>query len=863
MPSLLDSSDPVLSLLGNFVSLGRIGPDAVQPQGPTESGDALPTSMSPFQQSSAMDALLAAGASLANSAAPGFGPRPTWMQGITGALSAGRDTAVSDQVMQQAAMDAQLRRNIAQRQLENQRLASQMIAVWALGGGQQPNAPAGAPAGPGAAPGADLSGGAQPQGYTPPPGNAPGEAIRETLGTHEGGSRGYLASNTLGYLGRYQIGSGLAGDAGFYKPAEGEATNAWTGSFDIPGFPQVKTRDDFLRTPAAQDAAYSLAMSKVDQQLQANGAYDRGIGKPINGVPLTRDMLLAGAWLGGANGVKKWVDSGGVYNPADHPTGGARISDWAMLGAPKAPAAGAPGQAVPPLPSVQVAGPGAPTGAPPSATPAGEEDAATVLARLRGQQGAAPAATPASVAEAARYPASVANDERFPPAAGTPPAGAPPAAVPATAAVPPAGVAPPAPAALPVTTASPDTRAGAPIAAPRIPGMNASLMDSLPPRQRALVAASLLQMGPDQQAQALLKLASTPGPKPEFHETGAGVFAVMPDGQSVYFGPPTRAPATQTMLDAAGNRIQAQYDPARNIWFKIGNAPPPDASLPLTPERLQQELMLHPSQTLTLTVPGRGNVTYRLDPATKQPIEVGQAELPPELQPIPAERGRQNIFQAQQIESARKIAEARAARASDLETGGSKAYQTLGNLDTFEKLQAISPTGALAPQWGRIAGVARSFGVEPARLGLDPNKDTVGQALNAIANAFAVQMIGGQGGIPANNFSEQDRIFAKDIVPQLTNTPGGNKVIAAGMRNIAQRVIDKRSDWLAAQKADPTQDYAQFESAWEDKNKDRFTVIHDVSTPAEAAKLPPGALYRTPPSSAFPHGEIRLMPGAR
>ena len=136
MPSLLDSSDPVLSLLGNFVSLGRIGPDAVQPQGPTESGDALPTSMSPFQQSSAMDALLAAGASLANSGAPGFGPRPTLMQGITGALSAGRDTAVSDQVMQQAAMDAQLRRNIAQRQLENQRLASQMIAVWALGGGQ-------------------------------------------------------------------------------------------------------------------------------------------------------------------------------------------------------------------------------------------------------------------------------------------------------------------------------------------------------------------------------------------------------------------------------------------------------------------------------------------------------------------------------------------------------------------------------------------------------------------------------------------------------------------------------------------------------------------------------------------------------
>src|SRR6185437_4198784 len=279
MPSLLDSSDPVLSLLGNFVSLGRIGPDAVQPQGPTESGDALPTSMSPFQQSSAMDALLAAGASLANSAAPGFGPRPTWMQGITGALSAGRETAVSDQVMQQAAMDAQLRRNIERRRLENYALASQMIAQEFGRVGQQPNAPAGAPAGPGAAPvGPGAAPGAQPQGYAPPPGDAPGEAIRDTLGAHESGQRGYLATNAQGYLGRHQLGSGLATDAGFYKPAEGEATNAWTGGFDIPGFPQVKTRDDFLRTPGAQEAAYTLAMSKLDQQLQANGAYDRGIG---------------------------------------------------------------------------------------------------------------------------------------------------------------------------------------------------------------------------------------------------------------------------------------------------------------------------------------------------------------------------------------------------------------------------------------------------------------------------------------------------------------------------------------------------------------------------------------------------------
>jgi hypothetical protein len=394
--------------------------------------------------------------------------------------------------------------------------------------------------------------------------------------------------------------------------------------------------------------------------------------------------------------------------------------------------------------------------------PAADEDAAAVLARLRGQPGA-PAAPP----------------------------GAPPAT---------AAGAPPAPAALPVTTASPGTRPGAPIAAPRIPGMNASLMDSLPPRQRALVAASLLQMNPDQQGQALLKLASTPGVKPEFHETGNGVFAVLPDGQSVYFGPPTRAPATQTMLDAAGNRIQAQYDPARNIWFKIGDAPPPDANLPLTPERQAQELQQRQS--------------------TFEPTWAKETEGPAAKQ-----------FQA----------------AVD---GTRSAAQTVQTLQQWDALSRNYKTGPLAQRLNTVAAFANEAGIDLSGLhiaNLSPNDAATGQALTKVSTAYVRSLIrqaGDQtpGGFPAAHFSNVDLNFLESGAPNIKNQELANQLVSALAQEQARREIDF-GQAAASANVHSADDWRKFETTWVARNVDNPIIRNNVK-PDDVANLPRGVIYK-------------------
>src|SRR3954464_7200482 len=73
--SLLDSDNPVLSLLGGIFSGGRIDPNA--------------DINSPVQQRTALDSLLAAGATIANAGGARFGPQPTLAQGLTQGLVAG------------------------------------------------------------------------------------------------------------------------------------------------------------------------------------------------------------------------------------------------------------------------------------------------------------------------------------------------------------------------------------------------------------------------------------------------------------------------------------------------------------------------------------------------------------------------------------------------------------------------------------------------------------------------------------------------------------------------------------------------------------------------------------------------------
>lgn len=153
--------------------------------------------------------------------------------------------------------------------------------------------------------------------------------------------------NPGGYSGQYQFGAARLASpgVGVYTPAPGEDLNAnqWRGSFDIPGFPSVKTHADFLASPGAQNAVFATHLGDIDKT----------IANTPGAANMSQDGLRAVAHLGGSDGMQKFVAGG--YDPAD--ANGTHLSDY--YNKFSQPAGG----------STQVAGPGAPTGAGPSPAP--------------------------------------------------------------------------------------------------------------------------------------------------------------------------------------------------------------------------------------------------------------------------------------------------------------------------------------------------------------------------------------------------------------------------------------------------------------------------------------------------------------
>lgn len=128
------------------------------------------------------------------------------------------------------------------------------------------------------------------------------------------------AVNAGGYSGMFQQGAARLSDlgVGIYTPAKGENVNSntWGGTFNIPGFPNVKTHADFLQSPGAQKVA--LAAEVADSK--------RVIAQTPGTAGLDQTGLLAVAHLGGNAGMQRFVSSGGLYNPAD--SNGTRLSDY-------------------------------------------------------------------------------------------------------------------------------------------------------------------------------------------------------------------------------------------------------------------------------------------------------------------------------------------------------------------------------------------------------------------------------------------------------------------------------------------------------------------------------------------------------
>ena len=79
--------------------------------------------------------------------------------------------------------------------------------------------------------------------------------------------------------------------------------------------PRDMTTEQFLSNPEAQIKAENWHFADIQNHISRFG--ERFIGQEINGIPVTRDGLVAVAHLGGKEGMKKFLNSGGEYNPQD------------------------------------------------------------------------------------------------------------------------------------------------------------------------------------------------------------------------------------------------------------------------------------------------------------------------------------------------------------------------------------------------------------------------------------------------------------------------------------------------------------------------------------------------------------------
>lgn len=151
-----------------------------------------------------------------------------------------------------------------------------------------------------------------------------GTGVPPQLAQAESGGRPD-AVNQFGYAGKYQFGAPRLADLGVYKPGPGEDLSTWsktgregkwTGEFNIQGFPQVKTLQDFLANPKAQEAVMQQQVQRANQEISARNL-DRFLGQTVGGTVVTRPGLVAMIHLGGPGSAQSYLESGGQVNPAD------------------------------------------------------------------------------------------------------------------------------------------------------------------------------------------------------------------------------------------------------------------------------------------------------------------------------------------------------------------------------------------------------------------------------------------------------------------------------------------------------------------------------------------------------------------
>ena len=85
------------------------------------------------------------------------------------------------------------------------------------------------------------------------------------------------------------------------------------------------SNNDFINNKELQDKVFNWHKKDIESNI-TNSGFDKYIGTNILDIPVTQSGLIAVAHLGGKEGMKKFLESGGKYNPAD--SNGTTLSNY-------------------------------------------------------------------------------------------------------------------------------------------------------------------------------------------------------------------------------------------------------------------------------------------------------------------------------------------------------------------------------------------------------------------------------------------------------------------------------------------------------------------------------------------------------
>lgn len=125
---------------------------------------------------------------------------------------------------------------------------------------------------------------------------------RGIMGKLESNSN-YKAKNTLGYLGKYQLGKLALTDLGYIKDGK------WSSKDGLD------SEKEFLNSPKLQDKIMD-EYTKRNMRYLRNKKVFKYIGKKFKGILVTKSGLLACAHLLGAGGTSRMLKSGNVGKDA-------------------------------------------------------------------------------------------------------------------------------------------------------------------------------------------------------------------------------------------------------------------------------------------------------------------------------------------------------------------------------------------------------------------------------------------------------------------------------------------------------------------------------------------------------------------